>query len=64
MTRSPTGERTDGPAPLKPRRGLFVALCVVFALWMAVLLAMYFKSVYPLRHPSQPAASRAAASPG
>ncbi|MGD1277533.1 MAG: hypothetical protein ABR964_09945 [Tepidisphaeraceae bacterium] len=63
MSRPPTGERTDGPAPPKPRRGWFAALCVLFALWMAVLLAMYYKSVYPLRHPSPPAASPAASSP-
>ena len=31
--------------PLTPRRGLFVALSVVFALWVGCLLAMYFLTV-------------------
>jgi hypothetical protein len=51
-----------GP-PLKPRKGLLVALSVLFALWFAFLLGLYFKSVYPQRHPSHsdPAATRPAA---
>ena len=36
--------------PLKPRRGLFVALLGVFAVWVGVLLTMYFVTVYPNRH--------------
>jgi hypothetical protein len=39
------------PRPFKPRRGLFVFLCLLLAVWIATLLAMYFKTVYPLRHP-------------
>jgi hypothetical protein len=31
--------------PLKPRRGLFAALCVVMALWVAALVVMYFTTV-------------------
>jgi hypothetical protein len=51
-----------GP-PLKPRKGLLVALSVLFALWFAFLLGLYLKSVYPQRHPSHsnPAATRQAA---
>jgi hypothetical protein len=51
-----------GP-PLKPRKGLLIALSVLFALWFAFLLGLYFKSVYPQRHPSHPnpAATRQAA---
>ena len=51
-----------GP-PLKPRRGLLIALSILFALWFAFLLGLYFKSVYPQRHPSHsnPAATRQAA---
>jgi hypothetical protein len=40
-----------GP-PLKPRRGLLIALSVLFALWFAFLLGVYFKTVYPHRHPA------------
>ena len=36
--------------PLKPHPRLFAALCIVFAAWVAVLLTLYFKTVYPLRH--------------
>lgn len=36
--------------PLKPRRGLFVALLAGFAAWILVLLGLYFTTVYPLRH--------------
>jgi hypothetical protein len=42
----------DKPArQLKPHPVLFRVLCVIFAIWMAVLLVMYFWTVYPLRHP-------------
>jgi hypothetical protein len=36
--------------PLKPLPTLFKALIVGFALWLGVLLTLYFKTVYPLRH--------------
>ena len=36
---------------LRPRPRLFVALCAIFAMWMAALLILYFISVYPRRHP-------------
>ena len=42
------------PKPLKPRRSLFVVLMIVFALWVAGLLAMYFTTVYPDRHRALP----------
>ena len=45
------------PAPLKPRRGLFVALFCVFALWVGVLLWMYVTTV----RPSHPATTKPAA---
>src|SRR4051794_17805254 len=32
--------------PFKPRRGLFVALAVLFALWFGFLLYLYFKTEY------------------
>jgi hypothetical protein len=31
--------------PLKPRRGVFIALCVLMALWIACLIGMYFTTV-------------------
>ena len=49
-----------GP-PLKPRKGLLVALSVLFVLWFAFLLGLYFKSVYPQRHPASTNPAAAAA---
>ena len=43
-------------APLRPHRKLFFALLLVFLVWVGVLLAMYFKTVYPQRHGDQPSA--------
>ena len=37
--------------PLQPRRGLFIVLLSVFALWVGVLLWMYFTKT---THPSAP----------
>ena len=52
------------PRPFKPQRKFFVALCVLFAIWVAFLAAMYFKTVYPQRHRApQPAASDVAQPP-
>ncbi|MGD0462481.1 MAG: hypothetical protein ABSB74_08335 [Tepidisphaeraceae bacterium] len=51
----PPGQKAEGPHPrLKARPGLFKMLCVAYALWMAALLAMYFWTVYPLRHAGGP----------
>ena len=36
--------------PLKPRPRMLVVLAIVFALWLAFLLTMYFTTVYPHRH--------------
>jgi hypothetical protein len=60
-----TTESAPGAAPatldpLRPRRGLFVGLMLLFLAWVAVLLVMYFTLVYPARH-SHPGASGAAA---
>ncbi len=38
-------------APLRPRRKLLIAMWVVMATWMAFLLVLYFKTIYPARHP-------------
>lgn len=49
-----SGQRSAEPIefkpPLRPHRGLFVALCVAFAIWVGVLVGMYLKTVYPMRH--------------
>ena len=47
--------------PLKPRPKLFAALMLIFAVWLGALLTLYFKTVYPERHPSA-AATRPGAS--
>ena len=57
MTRSARATKSSGkpkqaPAAsepivtLKPRRGLFFVLLVVFAIWIGFLLGLYFKTVY------------------
>ena len=38
--------------PLKPRPKLFAALMIGFAIWLGVLLTLYFKTVYPMRYPA------------
>jgi hypothetical protein len=50
-----TGRGSDPVAshflpPLRPRRMLMVALGMILLIWMAVLLTMYFRTVYPQRH--------------
>jgi hypothetical protein len=37
------------PQPLKPRPILLAALSVIFALWVAFLVALYVKTEYPHR---------------
>ena len=41
------------PPQMAPRRrrAILIVLWIVFALWVAALLAMYFGEVYPRRHP-------------
>ena len=36
--------------PLQPHKRLFVGLMIVFAIWVAVLLWLFFTTVWPLRH--------------
>jgi hypothetical protein len=36
--------------PLKRRPGLFAAMLIGFLAWVGVLLALYFNTVYPMRH--------------
>jgi len=48
-------EPIDRPAaealpPMRPHRGWFIALSLTLAAWIVVLLAMFFTTVYPLRH--------------
>jgi hypothetical protein len=38
------------PRPLKPQPRLLAILSVIFALWVAWLVYMYFAKVYPQRH--------------
>lgn len=46
------------PRPFKPRPKLFAFLLIAFAIWLGILLTLYFKTVYPMRYPaSAPPAS-------
>jgi hypothetical protein len=46
--------------PLTPRPRLLALLAVVFAVWMAFLVYLYFKTVYPHRSAAPRAAAPAA----
>ena len=48
--------------PLKPVPKLFTALLIGFAIWLALLLTLYIRTVYPLRHAPSTAATRPGAS--
>ena len=41
---------TPGP-PLTPQRKLFVGMLVAFGAWVAVLLTLYFTTIYPRHAP-------------
>jgi hypothetical protein len=49
------------PRPLTPRPRLFVTLLVVFAVWVGVLVTMYFKTVRSHHSPPPPATTGALA---
>ena len=52
---------TSPADPLKPRPRMLVVLAIVFVLWLAFLLTMYFTTVYPHRHiESRPTATATA----
>lgn len=61
-TTTTTNAADPAPAPLKPLPTLFRVLLVGFAVWLGVLLTLYFKTVYPLRH--TPSTDAAATRPG
>jgi hypothetical protein len=49
-SKSKTAQSTFTPGPpLKPRRKLFVGLLVALGAWIAILLTLYFATIYP-RH--------------
>jgi hypothetical protein len=58
-TKGETNAEPNWPPPLRPRRGLFIALLCVFALWVGVLVWMRFKTMQPIEH--APAATKALA---
>lgn len=43
------GQRPASLPPFKPRPGLFYGLLTAFALWVGILLGLYFLTVYPHR---------------
>ena len=51
-TKGEADAEPNWPPPLQPRRGLLIALLCVFAVWVGVLLWMYFTKT---AHPSEPA---------
>jgi hypothetical protein len=60
---APADPPKESPAPLRPRPKLFLTLFVIFLVWLGVLLAMYFKTVYPHRSQTSTGAE-AGARPG
>ena len=56
-------KQQEEPArPLKRQPKLFAILMITFAIWLGVLLTLYFRTVYPLRYPSAGSATRPGAS--
>ena len=57
------GEKESLPAPafkppLRPRRGLFIALLGLLVLWIVALVILYVRTVYPMEQKHQaPSAS-------
>jgi hypothetical protein len=51
-------------AQIKSRRLLLIALSLIFALWVAMMLVMYFSTVYPQRHPATSPTSSLTVVPG
>ena len=49
-------EKSKAPdlAPFKPHRKLVAVLGISFAIWVAFLVALYVKTVYPMRHGAHP----------
>jgi hypothetical protein len=45
---------------VKPRPRLFAALCVLFVIWIGVLVTLYVLTVYPRRHSALPPAPQPA----
>jgi hypothetical protein len=45
-TPPPPASKSIAPIAMKPRRGLFVALMITFLVWIALVLTMYFTTVY------------------
>ena len=35
---------------VKPQPKLLLVLSIIFGLWVALLLSMYFTTIYPIRH--------------
>ena len=53
---APAEGETARWSPLPPSRKSFVALFLLFLVWLGVLLTMYFATVYPRRYGDQPSA--------
>lgn len=49
---APTAPAAPACEPFRRLPKLFAVLLVGFAVWLGVLVTLYFKTVYPLRHPS------------
>jgi hypothetical protein len=50
--REPSAKPVLVPIRVKPHRKLLILFCLLFAAWIGLLLLLYFKTVYPLRHPA------------
>jgi hypothetical protein len=59
-----SGEKLPPADRIKSRRRLLIALALIFALWVAMMLVMYFSTVYPHRHPATSPTSSLTVVPG
>jgi len=55
--KSPQNDPSKPPPPLpplKPQKKLMIALAIALAIWVAWLIALYVRTVYPVRHGTRP----------
>jgi hypothetical protein len=48
--KSSGGPGAAPPPPVRPRKAVFIVMCILFLAWIGVMLLIYFKTVYPIRH--------------
>jgi hypothetical protein len=53
VEKSPPPAPASAP-PLKPQKKLLIILSIALAIWVAWLIGLYVRTVYPMRHGNRP----------